>query len=467
MRIRLIILFFLYSALVSAQDSDGKVLDYDTYIEIVKSQHPMARQADLQVSKADAKQQSARGAFDPKVEADIKQKYFDGTEYYDLSGGALKIPTWFGVELETGYEQNQGQYLNPENRVPNAGLWNAGISIPIGQGLFIDERRASLRQAQIYRNSSEVIRLSMLNDLILKAGKAYWDWYLAYNQVKIYEEALRLAEQRFSAVKLSTQLGDAPDIDTLESGIQVQSRMLLLQEAQLNFANQSARLSLYLWSEGFIPLELAENTHPMLGGNTEAFALELDQEYVIDSLVNQHPELMKYNYQLEILEIERRWKAEQLKPELRLKYNPIAEPLNNDPFSQYSINNYTWGLHFKFPIFLRKERGNLNFVKLQLNETQLDTDLKRQSLKNEAQIAINEWKTTINQVSLFTRTTEDYLGLLQGEQQLFDGGESSLFMVNSRELGYINARIKLVELIAKNHKAKIATYHALGQLVTQ
>ena len=39
---------------------------------------------------------------------------------------------------------------------------------------------------------------------------------------------------------------------------------------------------------------------------------------------------------------------------------------------------------------------------------------------------------------------------------------SSLFMVKSREMGYINAKIKLVELLAKNRKARVSADYTFG-----
>jgi hypothetical protein len=53
---------------------------------------------------------------------------------------------------------------------------------------------------------------------------------------------------------------------------------------------------------------------------------------------------------------------------------------------------------------------------------------------------------------------------LEGEQNKFSAGESSLFMVNSRELGYINAQIKYLELLTKNRKAVLGTEYSLGVL---
>jgi hypothetical protein len=64
----------------------------------------------------------------------------------------------------------------------------------------------------------------------------------------------------------------------------------------------------------------------------------------------------------------------------------------------------------------------------------------------------------------YRQNASDYQRLLNGEKQKFSGGESSLFMVNSRELNYIASRIKLIESIVANKKASLATAHALAIL---
>ncbi len=449
---------------VGAQSDTTQLLSFEDFMLRVKTHHPMAVQAGLQREKGNASVLQARGAFDPKAFADVAQKYYDDKQYYSIVDGGLKVPTWFGLELKGGYEQNRGVFLNPENTVPGAGLWYAGLSLPIGQGLFIDERRAELRQAQLYRESTQAIRDAMLNDLLYMAGKTYWDWFMAYNNLRVYEDAYELALQRFNAVRQSTFLGDRPDIDTLEAGIQVQNRQLGLQQAQLDFANTSALLSVYLWDEGVIPLEVAEGTLPQTSTAVQALPVEPQMVMAMDSLLAQHPELVQYRYKVDQLEIERSWKQEQLKPTLNLNYNALTEAVQDNPLAEYSPSNYKWGLTFSMPILLRKERGALRLADLKIQETELDIANKTASLGYKAVASLNEWSNTADQVALYTQTVRDYNGLLNGERQMFNAGESSLFMVNSRELGYINAQLKLIELLAKNRKASLGASYALGVL---
>ncbi len=82
----------------------------------------------------------AKGQLDPAFYSEMGAKQFEGKEYYNLSNSGLKIPTYLGIDFKTGYEVNKGYYINGESQTPGSGLWYAGIEIPLGEGLFFDER---------------------------------------------------------------------------------------------------------------------------------------------------------------------------------------------------------------------------------------------------------------------------------------------------------------------------------------
>lgn len=439
-------------------------LNFNDFMKQVKKNHPLAMQAEIQLEEGDAYLQKSRGMFDPKAYYEMSQKYFEDKEYYHLNNSGLKIPTWFGVELEGGYQLNDGLFLNPQNSLPNAGLWHAGASINLGKGLFIDERRAELKKAKLFLKSSEAERQNLYNELLYNAGKAYWDWFTAFHTMKTYEEALRLAIERLEAVKQNALFGDVPAIDTVEAGIQVQNRQVSYEQSILSYKNSSAYLAVFLWDKGIAPLELDENLQPEILENMQPLTVANEVLLQLDSVAFTHPELVQYNVKLQQLELETRLKKEMLKPMLNLKYNALAEPVGNDVFSNYNSNNYNWGVAFSMPLFLRKERGELNLAQLKLQETTLDIAIKRAGVNFKAQAAINELATTFNQTNIYLRTVKDYELLLNGEKQKFAAGESSLFMVNARETGFISTQLKLIELMAKNQKAQLAVDFAIGQL---
>lgn len=443
---------FLITLVLKSQTDTAAVFTFEQFIERVKTHHPVAYQAALQTEKGRAAVLGARGAFDPKAFGDVSQKQFDDKRYYSLVNGGLKVPTWFGVEVKAGYEENHGPYLNPENNT-SSGLWYAGISVPIGQGLFIDERRAALRQAQLYQQATEAERELLLNELFYKAANIYWYWFLKHNNLLVYQDALALASERFIAIKQSALLGDRPAIDTLEASIQLQTRQLSLQQAQLDFLNAGLQLSVYLWMDGSIPLELDSATTPesyqrSLNDEQEIFSLAQ-----VEALVDSHPKLQLYNFKLAQLDIERRLKIENMKPVLNFSYNPINEVVNGNPFTEYSIHNYKWGAQFSMPLFLRKERGALQMTKLYIRETEFTRTEESLALLNTAKTYLNEWSVTGSQIELYSKTVADFKKLLDAEQTLLNAGESSLFLVNSRETAYINAQMTLIDLVAKRKMA--------------
>lgn len=435
---------------------------FDDFIQVVKTGHPTARQAELQKELGELAILKSKGQVDPEAFTEFNQKQFDDSRYYNLFDAGLKIPTWFGASFQAGYEQNAGDFLNPENSTPTDGLLYAGVSVPIGKGLLMDERRATLRQGRLYNETTKVEQVKMLNDLLLDAGKAYWNWFRAYNNVLVFEDAYTLAEQRYQAVKLGANIGERPAIDTLEAGIQRQTRQVQVRQASLEMKNARALLEIFLWQEGNIPLELEEGVIPRF--ENPLLLEEFGTIVEMDSLLANHPEFAQAEIKLQSLEVDRKYQSEMLKPELNLKYNFLSS--NAGVESEVLLNNYTFGLQFSMPLFLRKERGDLKMTKVKIEQSERGLDQKRAQLNYKVDVALNEWQTISEQIVIQQRTVSDYNGLLNGERSLFENGESSLFMVNSREMSFIQSQLKLNELISKRFQAEIKVNHALGILNT-
>lgn len=464
-----LLLIFLFTLLVSARlsaQTDSLVFTNADFMKRVKTDHPVSRQAALLKQQGDATVLMARGSFDPKAGTTLDQKYFDGKTYYDQLNAGLKIPTWFGAELKAGFEQNTGVYLDSEDLTPAAGLWYAGVSLPLAQGLIIDERRKTLRQAQIFRQSTAAEQQLQLNDLLYDAAQAYWNWHQAWNNKNVYTAALNVARQRFDGIKRSAAAGDRPYIDTLEAGIQVQDRQLLLQQVTLELLQRKLELENFLWTPQNEPLELSDAVIPeRITGVTALPVINTVIRQKIDSICGVHPAVLLYNYKIDGLLLEQRFKRDKLKPVINLNYNPLSNA--GEAIAAYNPSNYKWGLTVGMPLLLRKERGDLALTRLKISDTRYDLQYKQLELRNKIELQLNAIQVTRDQVALYTGTVNDYEKLVAAERRMFDAGESSLFMVNAREQSFFNAQLKLNELIAKNNKAYAASLYAAGILANQ
>ncbi|MEY3592889.1 MAG: hypothetical protein RLZZ38_1883, partial [Bacteroidota bacterium] len=92
---------------IGAQEN---IIRPEAFLLTVLEQHPLAKQANLIPEFAETYVLKARGGFDPKINYDLNQKYYGDKLYYSLSDAQLKIPTWYGLSLKTGLEQNRGVY---------------------------------------------------------------------------------------------------------------------------------------------------------------------------------------------------------------------------------------------------------------------------------------------------------------------------------------------------------------------
>lgn len=201
-----VLMFIVLSINTYSQIDSNLKLSFNNYLQIVKHNHPLVKQADIITKSAAANTLMSRGSFDPKLFYEFNNKFFENKNYYELQNAGLKIPTWYGIEIKTGFEQNMGMYLNPENTTPVQGLSYAQISVPLLQGLIIDERRSTLLQARIFEQQSNFDKILTVNEILYKAGKAYWEWQLAYSNLSIFENAVKLSQIRFDAIKKTSSL---------------------------------------------------------------------------------------------------------------------------------------------------------------------------------------------------------------------------------------------------------------------
>jgi outer membrane protein TolC len=114
------------------------------------------------------------------------------------------------------------------------------------------------------------------------------------------------------------------------------------------------------------------------------------------------------------------------------------------------------------PIFLRKERSSLEITKLKIENTKYEQQLKQRELNIKQQQLFNEWAAQIEQSSQLETISESYKQLVEGEQDLFDLGESTVFLINMREINYINAKMKLLETQAKTIKSYLSVRYLQG-----
>lgn len=447
-------------------DKNAQPFTLESYYRVITNYHPIAQQINLLSELAQQEIRMARGAFDPKLEFNYQKKDFNDTEYYTIVNGGLKLPTYFPVDPKIGVERNSGQYLNPERYISNEFDYQqfyAGISLPVGKGLFTDERRATLKKALLFTDLTEAEQVKQINKLLLEATKDYWGWFNSYYQYRLMSQGIGIATEIFNRTKINFSLGEAAAIDTVQAKIILQQRLIERQEALLSLSNNTIHISTYLWDSLGNPVILNPVNVPIL--DAKQFVLNSnDLLELVEWARENHPELRKLSLKIQQGEIDRKLAVEFLKPELNLSYTWLNQPFDPEWNSSFGMGeNYKFGLDFSFPILLRKERGKLSQTKLKLSTLRLERNYTERQIINEINQLYNEITNTAVIIEQQASMTNNYGLLLQAELFNLENGESDLFKINIQQEKYLESQKKLVKLLSEYEKQKATLYWAAGK----
>jgi outer membrane protein TolC len=315
--------------------------------------------------------------------------------------------------------------------------------MPIGRGLFINERLTYLRKAKLMFRLSNSERQLQAMSVLADATKAYFDWKRNYEEMAVYQQYFDNANVRFGAIGSLVKQGDKPAIDSTEARIAVTSRLISLEDSRMKLAKSRLWMSTFLWLENDIPLELSEEMIPQKD-LTETIGQSFQTETLTpDFPLDDHPKILLAKGKIEMLNLERRLMKNQLLPAMNVDYSYLHTNVDN----QNSLwNDYKIGFNLNFPLFLRKERSALKITKFEIQQSEWDLAVAKTNLENKIEGQILELTTLSKQMNLTNQLIKDQSTLLQAEERLFTMGESSLFLINTRENNLVSARLAQIAL---------------------
>jgi outer membrane protein TolC len=450
---------------VRAQDTVQLTLDEVLYN--VARYHPVGKQAALLQLMADGNLMVARGGFDPLLGLAFDEKKLDGKHYYSQFGTGLKVPTRLGAEVKAGFDRAAGTSVNDADETAEDGLLYAGVSVPLGRRLLTDERRTALAQARLMEQQADADRRAVMNALLGRVMNDYAQWSTAFATYTIYREAASLADARLRIIRRGFEIGERSAPDTLEAYLQYQSRVVERNVAELNMIKAYFAVEAHLWDADGNALAPALK-NPVVPELPSALTLHNQRALPLleDDFAAAQPELVSYDFTLRQLDAERRLKTEMLKPQVDVQYNLLQQPFYNGAslLSGISANNYKLGVNFYMPLFLRKERGSLQLTRLKLEAKRLELQEKRRQLWTKFLAGRQQEAVLVRQLNEVTAMAANYQRLLDVENLKFGLGESSLFMVNAREVKVIEARTKVAETELKLFAIRVEIRQIAGTL---
>jgi outer membrane protein TolC len=190
----------------------------------------------------------------------------------------------------------------------------------------------------------------------------------------------------------------------------------------------------------------------------------------IENTLNGNLDLMILRLTGNQYQLERKWALEQFKPNLNLQFNALATGRSfNQEFDVRSDNfllenNYKLGLTARIPILYRKERGKLQLIDNKMKEWEYKTMDKTQYWITKAKQYFSAFEVLDAQVRNLQNQTNQLNALLDAEKIKFAAGESSVFLLNTREQKNLEIAMKFIKIKGDWLKSYYTLLWTSGQL---
>lgn len=417
---------------------------YGQFLQEVLEHHPLWKSAQAKADAASGKVMEARSAFDPVLAGKDEAKQDPAGFLYRKQGVEAVVPTWTGVDLVAKSALSSGADLNPEDETGAGGLLAVGVSLPLGPQLLWDQRRASVRQAELLLQEAEWKQDQMRRKLMSDASKAYADWAAAHDVRAANLRAERLAKIRKQMVIEAFRQREKSAMDTLEAHMALADRHRQRSEAEVDWASARMRLALYRWADASslgLPDALWE---PGLNRFTGVVTVE-DSSSAWSSW-NTGAFWSAVGVPVELAENYKRLAQTQWLPAPVLEYRVWQKGTTSfTPDPDYA----QWNVGWKVPLLLRKSRGAYRYAKNQWLHETAQAQWERGQLERWFQAKWVERKELRKQLLAVREAEKAAERLYSLETRKFILGESTLFIVNAREAKYLEAVQKRATTEAK------------------
>ena len=208
---------------------------------------------------------------------------------------------------------------------------------------------------------------------------------------------------------------------------------------------------MFLWKDNQQFFEIPQPIFPT--ANLDEHSGYSDYEFLVQNVsarqLENHASLEYYLQKQNILESERRLKWQSFLPKLDFTYNFFNKENYRPDYLPLFDNNFQYGLKLEIPIFLRQARAEYEIAKLKIAQNQQDFQIKTREVDTKIETYKNEVNNYFTQIDISSKNLSNYQRLLNAEEMRFSNGESSLFLINSRENKLLEAKEKNLELKTK------------------
>ncbi len=446
----------LFGALHARADSTPLLLEEVTRAALAR--HPLLAAAEKDTAIASADLLSAEGGFDPSLRARGFATPWGPYRYEHVDVVAEQPTAVWGTKLFAGWRYARGDVpvYYGELLTNDYGEVRAGASVPVLRDGPIDRRRAALRRAELGAALAPLTVEQQRLEIVRLASVRYWDWVASGRKLRVARDLLSLAVVRDAQIRSRVERGDLPAIEQADNERAIQQRTSQLASAQRSLENAAIELSLFLRDErgapmivdpGRLPDALPDPVLPdtVQGGADERLA------------VARRPEPRRFSLLAEQARVDLALADNQKKLGLDLTVAGAKDLGPGDP--KLARPELDLILLVDVPILNRVQDGRARAAGAALARSSLQGSFARDRVIADVRDAKSAMELARQRVAATRREVKVAQELVALEQERFELGEGTLFLVNLREQAAAEARLREIDALADFHRA-VASHRA-------
>ena len=465
---------------------------------------------------ADAGIERAQGAYDPVLRGEARYRdsvvpttsllsgapegelapHFRGVTSSASLTQLLSNGATLSFSTATGFEQTNNflTLISP--------AWTTQIGVearlPLMQNRAIDPARRAIRVAQVGKERTTLSLRRTLLETVNAVEQAYWTLVAAQRDVEIKQQNVSLAEQQRTDVQARIDGKTVPEADIAQPTAEIGRRKGDLYAAEEARARAERALKLLmlenendpLWGTDMRAVDAPDVT---TAGTTGAGQTAADLQAALKDAAEYRPELADVTARLKLQDIDIEAATDRLKPQLDLvasytarglsgsKHDatvPFAgipvvfnEDFDGGPFT--SLHNLarmrfpdaSVGVQVSIPLGNRAARADVATAQSVRRQTLTLRDREAQRIAVEVRNAITGLQTASQRLEAARGSREAAEVQLQAEQDRFEAGLTTTFLVLTRQNDLAAARVTETTALTAYRRGLAELARARGTLL--
>ena len=426
----------------------------------MRERYPLLEGARKDVEVAQGEVRASEGAFDIQWRTRAGSALLGYYENKTVDSILEQPTTLWGASLFAGYRLGIGDFPDYDLKMATnpAGELRAGLAIPVWRDGPVDRRRANIQKATLGLTIADLQVLQQRIEAIRSATHRYWDWVSASLKVKIYQELLRIAEERDKGLKERVKAGDLPEFERRDNERAIFQRKAQLVSAERSLQQATIDLSLF-WRDA--------QGNPLLAGDEQMGSpipvpdKNEEPKAGVEEALQKRPEVKRFEILKAQNAIERDLASNQAAPRIDFQVQAAksiqqGDPTRNEP-------RLDAGVVLEIPLQANIAGGREDSAVA----TGMRLELQERFLRDKITTELWDSRSALNAAALRSdlthRETELARKLEQGERIRFRQGDSNQLFVNIREQATADAAVREVDALAEYQKNLATLKAVLGE----